>query len=195
MGALTCRMLQSFAIQTLFCVPRRLWKGRYGGNGHSVGADQVRNARGCSPRGFAEVGRSERHRATDCPDRGGARGTARQRRHPGRGTDSRRVDLNPSGGIASTARLRVEHPQRGLLGHAGQYHGSAGRHLQNSLNICYGQRLQVDGVRGSKTFNAVAVAQRTERVRGVDGIYGPDTAVSIRHQNIYNPTAAWCAYQ
>ncbi|MEV0453679.1 peptidoglycan-binding domain-containing protein [Catellatospora methionotrophica] len=73
--------------------------------------------------------------------------------------------------------------------------GAAVRQLQTSLNICYGQRLQVDGSYGWKTFNAVAAAQRAERMADVDGVYGPDTAVSIKHQNIHSPGASWCGYQ
>lgn len=73
--------------------------------------------------------------------------------------------------------------------------GAAVRQLQTTLNICYGQRLQVDGSYGWKTFNAVAAAQRAERMSDVDGVYGPDTAMSIKHQNIYKSGASWCGYQ
>jgi peptidoglycan hydrolase-like protein with peptidoglycan-binding domain len=71
--------------------------------------------------------------------------------------------------------------------------GAGVRQLQNTLNVCYGQHLTVDGIYGWKTWNAVVVAQRAEHMTDVDGVYGPDTAASIRHRHIYYTSAEWCS--
>lgn len=56
--------------------------------------------------------------------------------------------------------------------------------LQQSLNTCYrtviGTPLRVDGEFGSRTRTALRTVQRHVHVRR-DGIYGPQTALSMRH--------------
>lgn len=66
--------------------------------------------------------------------------------------------------------------------------------LQYTLNACYGESLQVDGVFGNGTYNAL---KRTQSKIGVvaDGVYGPQTrdAMSWRYSGgglpaiCYNP--------
>ncbi|MFD7058229.1 peptidoglycan-binding protein [Streptomyces sp. NPDC059906] len=55
--------------------------------------------------------------------------------------------------------------------------GSTGSHvkaLQTSLNECYGENLDPDGIFGNATYWALVRAQREEKI-GADGIYGPET--------------------
>jgi len=63
-------------------------------------------------------------------------------------------------------------------------HSTAVVALQRSLNRCYlsviGTRLVVDGTFGSKTRAALIRVQRHLHIR-VDGIYGPQTALTMRH--------------
>ena len=63
-------------------------------------------------------------------------------------------------------------------------HSAAVSALQRSLNACYatviGTRLRVDGVFGSRTQAALLRVQRKLHIRR-DGIYGPQTALSMRH--------------
>jgi peptidoglycan hydrolase-like protein with peptidoglycan-binding domain len=49
------------------------------------------------------------------------------------------------------------------------------RVLQNALNVCYGERLTLDGIYGPNTTEAVQDAQSAENVPA-DGIYGPQTS-------------------
>lgn len=50
--------------------------------------------------------------------------------------------------------------------------------LQETLNVCYGQGLVVDGNFGPATYNALMYAQSVEGI-GVDGVYGPTTRSNI----------------
>ncbi|MEI7031240.1 peptidoglycan-binding domain-containing protein [Streptomyces pratensis] len=52
--------------------------------------------------------------------------------------------------------------------------GEAVKRLQNSLRLCNGQSIAVDGVYGAKTRDAVKNVQRRYRIT-VDGVYGPQT--------------------
>ncbi|GAB4054854.1 peptidoglycan-binding domain-containing protein [Catellatospora paridis] len=70
--------------------------------------------------------------------------------------------------------------------------GTSVKQLQTSLNRCYKQRLQVDGQYGPLTKAAVRTAQRTERMDDQDGVYGPDTAVTIMHVTVQ---LNLCGYQ
>ena len=51
--------------------------------------------------------------------------------------------------------------------------------IQTDLNKCYGRKLAVDGIYGSKTKAAVKYAQGQAKTRK-DGVYGPDTANAIK---------------
>jgi len=62
---------------------------------------------------------------------------------------------------------------------------SAIRQLQANLNYCYGSKLAVDGLFGSKTRAAVQKVQRQHKLTA-DGIYGPQTR-SAMNWRLYNP--------
>ncbi|MEU8075923.1 peptidoglycan-binding domain-containing protein [Catellatospora citrea] len=70
--------------------------------------------------------------------------------------------------------------------------GAGVKQLQTSLNRCYKQRLAVDGQYGPLTKAAVRAAQRSERMDDQDGVYGPDTAVTIMHVTV---RLNLCGYQ
>lgn len=76
--------------------------------------------------------------------------------------------------------------------------GAAVKQIQTSLNHCYGQNLQVDGIYGMMTSNAMKVAQGRLGVTQ-DGVYGPQTrhagflfwGVTIQHPRLTCGTAGF----
>lgn len=62
--------------------------------------------------------------------------------------------------------------------------------LQRALNMCYGQSLVIDGNFGSKTKEALRVAQRVERIED-DGYYGPITRKSLEWPRRYIQGETW----
>ncbi|WP_199550876.1 peptidoglycan-binding domain-containing protein [Streptomyces sp. N35] len=57
--------------------------------------------------------------------------------------------------------------------------GSAVARLQNTLVLCYGQHIVVDGNFGRNTKLALEAAQRVEKIED-DGLYGFDTRRSLK---------------
>ncbi|MFF0340270.1 peptidoglycan-binding protein [Kribbella sp. NPDC004875] len=62
--------------------------------------------------------------------------------------------------------------------------------LQRNLNFCYGTKLAVDGLYGSKTQAAVKLVQRRHHLV-VDGIYGPKTRSAMNWRLYSMATRSW----
>lgn len=66
--------------------------------------------------------------------------------------------------------------------------------LQSILNKCHGQRLQIDSIFGTATYNALLAVQRQIGVT-IDGIYGPQTRGKMRIWNDFSGCQLASAYQ
>jgi hypothetical protein len=64
------------------------------------------------------------------------------------------------------------------------------RVLQRNLNFCYGTKLAVDGIYGSKTRAAVKLVQSRHKLV-VDGIYGPKTRSAMNWRLYSMSTRSW----
>ncbi|NIK56581.1 peptidoglycan-binding domain-containing protein [Kribbella shirazensis] len=62
--------------------------------------------------------------------------------------------------------------------------------LQRNLNFCYGTKLAVDGIYGSRTRAAVRAVQTKHRLV-VDGIYGPKTRSAMNWRLYSMATRSW----
>jgi hypothetical protein len=62
--------------------------------------------------------------------------------------------------------------------------------LQRNLNFCYGTKLAVDGLYGSRTQAAVKLVQRRHHLV-VDGIYGPKTRSAMNWRLYSMATRSW----
>lgn len=62
--------------------------------------------------------------------------------------------------------------------------------LQRNLNFCYGTKLAVDGIYGSRTRAAVRAVQIKHRLV-VDGIYGPKTRSAMNWRLYSMATRSW----
>ena len=62
--------------------------------------------------------------------------------------------------------------------------------LQRNLNFCYGSKLAVDGIYGSKTRAAIKAVQSKHRLV-VDGIYGPKTRSAMNWRLYSMATRSW----
>ncbi|HWD78876.1 MAG TPA: peptidoglycan-binding domain-containing protein [Kribbella sp.] len=62
--------------------------------------------------------------------------------------------------------------------------------LQRNLNFCYGTKLAVDGIYGSKTRAAIKTVQSKHHLV-VDGIYGPQTRSAMNWRLYSMATRSW----
>ncbi|WP_427888852.1 peptidoglycan-binding domain-containing protein [Kribbella sp. GL6] len=62
--------------------------------------------------------------------------------------------------------------------------------LQRNLNFCYGTKLAVDGIYGSKTRAAVKTVQ-TKHHLTADGVYGPKTRSAMKWRLYSMATHSW----
>jgi hypothetical protein len=62
--------------------------------------------------------------------------------------------------------------------------------LQRNLNFCYGTKLAVDGIYGSKTRAAIKTVQSKHHLV-VDGIYGPKTRSAMNWRLYSMATRSW----
>lgn len=62
--------------------------------------------------------------------------------------------------------------------------------LQRNLNFCYGTKLAVDGIYGSKTRAAIKAVQSKHHL-AVDGIYGPKTRAAMNWRLYSMATRSW----
>ncbi|MER5552556.1 peptidoglycan-binding domain-containing protein [Streptomyces sp. NPDC002793] len=69
--------------------------------------------------------------------------------------------------------------------------GSAVKALQQNLNRCYGRSLDVDGIFGDNTKNALMYAQGQEKI-GKDGMYGKESRTHLKWRWYENRNLWYC---